>query len=303
MGTFNSHCHLELGFLKGAIPPGLPFAEWLERLLPLKRAGSALASAASARAGLAELAANGTTAVADILAMDTADEPLTESTTLRRVLFREVIDTNPRTGEETLRGALDRQALSRAKDALARHGLSPHAPYTITAPLLRAAVREARARGQWLCIHAAETVEETELLLRRRGPLADFLLEFHLRAGWEHPGLRPVPWLAECGALGPRTLLAHCNDIDDEDIRLMRESGASAVVCPGTHAYFARGPFPLARLLEGGVRCYLGTDSLASNAALDMEREIALACDLSPGLDRDRVRELADDSRADAFFR
>jgi len=60
--------------------------------------------------------------------------------------------------------------------------------------------------------------------------------------------------------------------------RLLQESGTRAVVCPGTHVYFDRGEFPLRRLLEAGVPTYLGTDSLASNESLDMNREIDLAC-------------------------
>lgn len=299
-GYFNAHCHLELGFLRGVVPPGLPFVDWLQHIVAHKRMVTTEVSAESVRAGIAELRAGGTTAIADILAMDTADAALEEATDLRRVLFREVIRFDPAAAEEVLAQVPARRTAQEG-DGL-RHGLSPHAPYTITEPLLRGAVRDAQARGEWLCIHAAETPEETEMLLHGRGRLHEFLRERVLPPDWTAPGLRPVQWLDALRALGPRTLLVHCNDVDGEDIPLLARSGTSVVLCPGTHVFFARGAFPLRRLLDAGVRCFLGTDSLASNERLDMTREVELAMELTPGVRREIIEDLASAARAECFF-
>lgn len=293
MRYLNAHCHLELGFLRGAIPPGLSFVEWLRRLVPMKRAASAETVAAAVRDGLSALAAGGTETVLDIVSLPAAAGEI--NAPVRRFRFLELIDFDALTAEETFAGVADRLRAG----VPGSFGWSPHAPYTTTAALVRAAVRS----GERLCIHAAETPEETQLLAEDRGELRDYFDSFHAAKGWRAPMLRPIAWLDACGALGSRTMLAHLNDVTDEEIRLLAARGVSAVVCPGTHVYFGRGAFPLGRLLEGGVRCHLGTDSLASNETLDMEREVLLAQELTPGIDRDRIRRLADAATARAQWR
>lgn len=286
----NAHCHLELSALAGKIRPGKSFPEWLNELVPLKRALDEPTVVSAARANLAAMHAAGTTALCDIISIDWVASVLREAE-LPGVHFRELIRFQPEGAEELVEKVVKAQGiLPRGQEP----GLSPHAPYTITARLLAAAADEAARRGQWLCIHAAETPEETAMLLHGRGSLREFLGDARvLPPDWRAPGMRPVAWLAEHGGIGPRTLLVHCNDLDDRDVEIIRRLGASVVVCPGTHVYFDRGRLPLATLLGAGIPCYLGTDSLASNEALDMAREIRLAQELSPAALRGHIPELA----------
>lgn len=298
---FNAHCHLELSHLRRAIPPGLPFVEWLGHIVRLKRGRPIAESRAAAAAGVREMRETGTGAVLDIDALGTGHEALKLSG-FPAISFTEAIEFDPALGAWAVENALKRQKLGGPPTAALRLGLSPHAPYTTTPRLLRAAADAAQERGQWLCIHAAEIPEETAMMLEGRGPLRDMLAGVGvLPPQWEAPGLRPVAYLAEMGVLGPRTLLAHLNDIDDDDLEILRETGTRAVVCPGTHVYFDRGPFPLERLLRAGVPTYLGTDSLASNTSLDMAKEIDLAAELSPGLDRAAIEHCAAWDRAADF--
>jgi len=298
---FNAHCHLELSHLRGAIAPGMGFPEWLSHIVRLKRARPVAESRAAAREAVRELAATGTGAVLDIDAMGTGHEALSQSA-FPAISFTEAIDFDPALGAWAVDNALKRQALYGSVPPSLRFGLSPHAPYTTTPRLLRAAADMARERGQWLCVHAAETPEETRMMADGAGPLHDFLRDVGaLHPDWQPPRLRPIPYLATHGVLGPRTLLAHLNDIDADDLRLLRDTGTRAVVCPGTHVYFGRGPFPLERLVRAGVPTYIGTDSLASNDSLDMAREVDLAAALSPGLDRAEIERLAAWERAADF--
>ncbi|MCB2156008.1 amidohydrolase family protein [bacterium] len=284
----NAHCHLELSHLRGVIPPGLPFAEWLERIFIEKRDRPVEDAVSAMGKEIEEMRANRIVEVWDIDRSGLA-EAAWEGSGLDAVVFREVINTQPETAEQSLVSRL-----APATRAGVQVGLSPHAPYSTTPELLRACAREAKARNLRLCIHAAETPEETEMMVHGKGAMLEFLADRHLLPeDWRPPGLRPVPHLESCGVLGPGTLLAHLNDIDDEDLAILRRTGTSAVVCPGTHVYFERGAFPLERLLAADIPTYLGTDSLASNESLDMEREIALACELAPNLSRDAVAALA----------
>lgn len=296
---FNAHCHLELGHLRGAIPPGLPFVEWLERVVALKRAAVPEEVRAAVAAGLVELRSRRTRALLDIDSLGIAPT-LLEASPESAISFTEIISFDPALGNEAVKSALATQAATDVRRL--RFGLSPHAPYSTTARLLRAAVEATRQRDQWLCIHAAETPEEVALLTQGTGALRDFLdARGLLGTEWQPPRLRPVEYLAEVGTLGPKTLLVHLNEITDAEIALLAETGTRAVVCPGTHVYFDRGAFPLGRLLRGGVTCYLGTDSLASNECLDMGREVALAAELAPDVPRERIVEMAAAERAADF--
>jgi cytosine/adenosine deaminase-related metal-dependent hydrolase len=301
----NAHCHLELTHLAGQLRGNRPFPDWLQDIVRLKIHSTAEQSAEGARRGLARLRETGTVALFDILSMDTSEEPITESVrsgAMRALLFREVAGFAPNEAALRLEAALLRQQAKAPLPPGAWHALSPHAPYTVTRELLGLAAAASHSHGQWLCIHAAEVPEETEMLLHGTGPMRDFLHRW-LPPLWKPPGLCPIELLMESGCLGSRTLLAHCNDVSDSDIELIRRSGASVVVCPGTHVYFGRGAFPLERLLAAGIPTYLGTDSQASNEDLDMGREVRLAFDLCEGrIPLEKLEALASADRADRFF-
>lgn len=301
----NAHCHLGLSHLKGLLEPGDSFADWLADLVAAQRLAMMYPVPGAARAALDHARETGTTVLLDIVSrFDTVPllrEAASGSRPLRSLAFYELLRIQESDGPGMVTHALGRQTQHGPVTPLHQHGLSPHAPYTTSAALLRSAAAMARMHRQWLCIHAAETAEETEFIQRGRGPLRDFLAPF-LPPNWKPPGLRPLAWLDQCGALTPRTLLVHLNDVTDQELRLLRMRGCSAVVCPGSHVWFRRGAFPLERLLAAGIPTFLGTDSLASNEWLDMAREVRIACELAPRVPRERIEALASADRAAHFF-
>lgn len=77
-------------------------------------------------------------------------------------------------------------------------------------------------------------------------------------------GLRPVQFLAEQGFLGPRTVLVHAICLDDNEIRLLADSGTTVVYCPTNHAKLAKPVARVVDLLAAGVRVTLGVDGMES---------------------------------------
>lgn len=301
---FNAHCHLELSALGGKIPGGLSFPDWLARLVEERRRLTEEDIHAGIAHGIERMIETGTTALADCLASDRTAAPLREAAKNRVLqvhLYREILEFKQENGEEAVPRALIRQTETSPDGGLVIEGLAPHAPYTTTETLLRTSAAAASTHNQWLCIHAAEVPEEREMLVSGTGHLREFVAPF-LDPRWSPPGMGPIQWLDFCGCLGPRTLLVHCNDIDEKDLRLIAQRGASVVVCPGSHIWFGRGRFPLGSLIDHGIKVYLGTDSLASNDDLDMEREIRLACELTPGVDEGIIRNLASADRFREFI-
>jgi aminodeoxyfutalosine deaminase len=295
----NAHCHLELSYLRGKIPPGLPFVEWLGHLFKLRRETPLEEQRQAAREAVKELKNSSTSVVFDIQSSALSEAPLRQSS-LGCLYFHEIIRFDPRLGPETVNLALAKQHQHGPLPANQHHGLSPHAPYTVTEPLLRSAKSASLTHNQWLCIHAAETTEETEFVEKGSGDLRDWLDPF-LPPKWTAPAMRPLAWLDTCDCLTEKTLLVHCNDLNESDIQLIKARKCSVVVCPGSHVYFHRREFPLKKLYDNGIPVYIGTDSLASNESLDMEREIKLAKELS-GLSLATIQKIAAAERAQSFL-
>ena len=82
-------------------------------------------------------------------------------------------------------------------------------------------------------------------------------------------------YLDRVGLLGPRTVLAHGVWLDDRELDLVAERGATVVTNPVSNMKLAVGkafPYPAAR--QAGVAVGVGTDGAASNNSLDLIGEL-----------------------------
>ena len=61
-------------------------------------------------------------------------------------------------------------------------------------------------------------------------------------------------------------------------MRIFRDRGLWAVTCPASNAKLASGVAPLSEFMDMGINLAIGTDGASSNNALDMFREMYLAC-------------------------
>ena len=93
-------------------------------------------------------------------------------------------------------------------------------------------------------------------------------------------GARPLDYIEDLSKVS-RSIVIHGNYLDDEEIRCLAayRDRMSVVYCPRTHAYFRHERYPLAGMLDVGVRVALGTDSRASNPDLDLRKEMRYVID------------------------
>jgi cytosine/adenosine deaminase-related metal-dependent hydrolase len=263
-GLVNAHTHLDLTGLRGRVPPGENFTDWLRAVIAHRRARPPEQVEADVRAGVAESVGHGVTLLGDIAAGGGSWAALAGAP-LRAVVFYEMLGLPEGRAAAALAAARDWLAAHPAT-ATCRPGLSPHAPYSVRADLFFRAARLARERGGRtpLAVHLAETREELELLHRRRGPFVAFLHELGV---WDPEGLADSPRAVVrlCNQAVPR-LFIHGNYLAPS-ARVPRRG--TVVYCPRTHAHFGHPPHPFRSLLARGVRVALGTDSLASNPDLD----------------------------------
>jgi 5-methylthioadenosine/S-adenosylhomocysteine deaminase len=90
-------------------------------------------------------------------------------------------------------------------------------------------------------------------------------------------GKRPAAYLDELGFLGSRTLLAHGVWLDEAELELIAERGATVVSNPVSNMKLAVGGFlPYPQAARAGVALGLGTDGVSSNSNLDMFEELKI---------------------------
>ena len=260
-GLVNAHCHLDYTDLAGQLAPPRSFPDWIKAILAAKASWSDEDFFRSWQRGAQQLLTHGTTTVANIETLPHALSSLRASTPLRIHSFLEL--TGVRLRKEP--SVLVEEAIQ-ALDALPVHpgavGLSPHAPYSTVPALLSIAAREARLRGMRLTTHLAESREEFEMFMFRRGPMHDWL---HSQRPDSDCGLgSPIQHAARHGLLGPDFLAVHVNYLWNDDVRILAQHGVSVVHCPGSHAYFRHQRFAGEALAAAGINLCLGTDSLAS---------------------------------------
>ena len=99
--------------------------------------------------------------------------------------------------------------------------------------------------------------------------------EVELREMQRRYGCRSIPALEKLGLLdAPRTLLAHCVWLDDEEIELMARRGIAVAHNPTSNMKLASGAAPVAKLRRAGVAVGIGTDGEKENNNLDMFEEM-----------------------------
>lgn len=83
----------------------------------------------------------------------------------------------------------------------------------------------------------------------------------------------------------------HCVYLTAHDMEIFRKRGLWAVTCPASNAKLAGGIAPLTKMQEKGLNIAIGTDGPSSNNALDMFREMYLACVLQKLQNSDAAAE------------
>lgn len=276
-GLVNAHTHLEFSDLRGPLETAGGLPEWIRRVVALRRARPADGGVGVARAvasGLAESIAEGVTSIGEIATMPAPAviDALAAGRPRVRV-FRESLGLAAPTA--AVIAAVGRDLDRLARRALAA-GVSPHAPYSVSASLGKQLVELSAARRVPVAMHVAESRAEAELLAAGTGPFRDLL---------DHLGAWPVAaprllsaadWISLL-ARAPRGLVIHGTWLDsDRDAwsRLARHRDRlTLVICPRTtRALGGRLP-PLGDLRAAGVRIAIGTDSRASNPDLSVRAE------------------------------
>lgn len=275
-GLINVHSHLELTVFRGLLEIG-HFQSWIRRLIEMKAEFlTARDLLVSSLAGCSEALRSGITTTADTSDAAGPLEAMIRSG-MRGIVYQETFGPDPSQAAgaiEALRRKLDdhdERLEAVGSPSRLRVGVSPHAPYSVSAELYRKTVDLARERRLDMAIHTAESLDEQRLLADGGGAFGDSLRRRGIQ--FEPPGCSTIEYFDRLGVLEAAPLLIHCVRASGEDIELMARHGARVAHCPKSNAKFGHGTAPLDRFLNAGLKVGLGTDSAASNNGCDLIEE------------------------------
>src|SRR5919204_1736185 len=146
-------------------------------------------------------------------------------------------------------------------------GVSPHAPYSISAAVYRSCTQ----LGLPLATHISESESEVRYLLDGGGAWSAI--------PWlvEPLGTTGTRMLAREGLLGSHVLAAHCVALDDDEIATLAEHDVAVAHCPRSNAYVGCGIAPLREFRQAGLRVGIGTDGVSSTPSHDYFDELRTA--------------------------
>jgi cytosine/adenosine deaminase-related metal-dependent hydrolase len=274
-GFVNAHSHIELTILRGYLD-NLQFADWIPRLTHAKYNVLLRADLlASARLGAIEMLRAGVTCLGEVMDLGTAWDAMQEFG-LQGIAYQEVFGPAESQATEALAVLKDKVKGYRQQETKTlRVGVSPHAPYTVSAKLYRAVNDFAQSEGLRLTAHIGESEEEGAFVRWGGGVFAERWSARGIPV--DPPGCSPLAYLNRVGLLRPEMLAVHAIDLEDADFGLLREKRPALVHCPKSNAKLAHGIAQLPRILETGIIVGLGTDSVASNNVVDMFEEMRSA--------------------------
>jgi len=275
-GFVNCHTHLELTHLAGQNAE-LEFPRWVRRIRELKDATPPGAFDSAALAGVKDSWARGITCVAETGSTGAAMRALHELGG-RGIVYQEVFGPDPAqlaASMAELEAAVAQ--LRRLATAQLWIGVSPHAPYTVSAPLYEAVTGFARRERLPVAVHLAESKEESEFVHGGSGggPFAEAWRARGIAAPAR--GHTPVDYLRRLGVLNAGTLCIHCVQVDQSDVAILKTAGAAIAHCPRSNRAHGHGSAPLHAFRSAGLRVGLGTDSVVSVGDLDLWAEARAA--------------------------
>lgn len=270
-GLINLHSHAAMNLLRG-LGPDLPLMDWLTKAIwpaENKLMSDDFVEDGSFLAGL-EMAAAGVTTTNDMYFFPNAAARGLRRAGLRCAVSGFVIgfpSAWARTDDEYLRRA--RELFEAHKnDPFIRVTAAPHAPYTVTDELLGACATLSNEYDAPVHMHVHETTAEIESSLNDHGE-------------------RPLSRLKRLGLVDERLIAVHAVHLNEDDIAMLADAGASVAHCPSSNLKLASGFAPVGKLLEAGINLGIGTDGAASNDKLDMLAETRLAALLAKAVAKD----------------
>ena len=267
-GLINCHTHSYMSFMRN-IADDLSFMDWLfGRVDPIEQKMTDNDAYWGARLAIIEMMKSGTTCFNDMQMNIHQTTRAVKESGMRAMICRGLVGSgNDEAGSMRLRQAFEEKEAFADCDRLT-FMLGPHAPYTCDDAFMRIVSQKAKENNMGIHVHLSES--ESEISQIR-----------------EKYGCTPIEMAEKNGLFDVNCIAAHCVQVTDDDIEIMRKKNVSVVTNPASNMKLGNGFAPVKKMLDAGVNVCLGTDGAASNNSLNMFHEMSLLALIHKGLNRD----------------
>ena len=266
-GLINCHTHSYMSFMRNAADD-LSFGDWLfGRIDPIEQKMTDEDAYWGACLAITEMLKTGTTCFNDMQMNIMQTTRAVEESGIRAVICRGLVGSgNDEGGQRRIDEALKEKEAFKKCDRLS-FLLGPHAPYTCDEEYLKKIVGVAKDNNMGIHMHLSESTTEIENCMK------DY-------------GCSPIELAERCGLFSLPFIAAHCVQVDEKDIDIMKKNNVSMVTNPASNMKLGNGFAPLNSMLEKGINICIGTDGAASNNALNMFHEMNLTALIHKGVSR-----------------
>ena len=256
-GLINCHTHSYMSFMRN-VADDLSFMDWLFGTIdPIEQQMTDEDTYWGANLAIIEMMKSGTTCFNDMQMNIHQTTRAVKESGMRAVICRGLVGSgNDEAGQSRLRQAYEERDAAADCDRLT-FKLGPHAPYTCDDEFLKIVAAEAKKENMGIHVHLSESESEISQIQ-------------------EKYGCTPIALAEKCGIFDVPAIAAHCVQVTDEDIAILKRKNVSVVTNPASNMKLGNGFAPIAKMLDAGVNVCLGTDGAASNNCLNMFHELSL---------------------------
>lgn len=267
-GLIQSHIHLTQTLYRGQADD-MELMDWLKkRVWPLEGSHTSESNHISAKLGIAELIKGGNTSIIDMESVhhtEAAIEAIYESG-IRAITGKCMMDYGvgvPKVLMESTEDSIKVSIRILKKwhgkgNGRIQYAFAPRFVVSCTEELLIKVRDLAKEYNVGVHTHASENRGEIEIVQKDRG-------------------MRNITYLHKLGLTGPNLILAHCIWLDDEEMKILAETGTHIVHCPNSNMKLASGIAKIPELMEMGANVGIGIDGAPCNNNLDMFKEMSSA--------------------------
>jgi len=244
-GFANTHTHSSMVLLRGLVDDK-PIKEWLEQVLERENRMNEETIYWSTILAQMEMVSRGITIFGDMYFHIDSIAKAVNDFGMRAFITRGLVDIDGNLEnrlKENLKVLNEYESHPRIKI-----GLGPHAPYTCSNKALKRISEISKEYEVRIMIHLLEAKWEKD-----RYDLKDLL---------------------ETNIFCERTLAVHLVYADEEDIKILADTGTYVVSCPISNLKLYNGVAPIGRMLAENINVSLGTDGASSNNSLDIWKEM-----------------------------
>ena len=266
-GLVNCHTHSYMAFMRN-VADDLSFMDWLFGTIdPIEQQMTDEDTYWGACLAILEMMKSGTTCFNDMQMNIHQTTRAVKESGMRAVISRGLVGSgNDEAGQMRLAQAYEERDAAKDCDRLT-FMLGPHAPYTCDDGFMRIVSEEAKKNNMRIHVHLSESVSEIE----------------QIKEKYE---CSPIEMANNNGLFDVPAIAAHCVQVDDKDIAILKEKGVSVVTNPASNMKLGNGFAPVDKMLDAGVNVCLGTDGAASNNSLNMFHELSLLTLIHKGVNK-----------------